>query len=99
MIGFIDGQNLIETATYFHGLQFGNKKCTVTQLKIAQILFKKLRKFLLGITLNPKSDKTTVFNSEYLSQTLSTQMGPMYSNAFWKGPKQIYMAFYIDATL
>ena len=63
------------------------------------MLFKELRKFLLGITLNPKSDKTAVFNSEYLSQKLSTQIGPMYFNAFWKGPKYIYIAFYIDTTL
>ncbi len=47
----------------------------------------KLRKFPRGITLNAKSDKTTVlnFNSEYLSQKMSTQIGPMYFNAFWKG--------------
>ncbi len=63
------------------------------------MLFKKLRKFLLGITLSPKYDKTTVFNSEYLSPKLSTQIGHMYSNAFWKGPKYIYIAFHSDATL
>ena len=68
-------------------------------MKIAHMSFRKLRKFLLGLTMNPKSDEETVFNSEYLSQKLSTQIGPMYCNVFWKGPKYIYIAFYIDATL